>query len=98
MIIHCVMMMIVCAACVSHIPKEIDINNSDADSMSIDGNQKCDDEEEDHGQYHTNNGIDQKELSKGDNTETNEDKNEENGSDGDGRNTDDDKWMCRTEK
>ena len=32
---------------VSHIPKETGINNSDAESMSMDGNDNSDDDEED---------------------------------------------------
>ena len=80
----------------SHIPTDTGINNSDAESISMDGNDNSDDE--DQRCYHTNNGTDQEKLSTGDNTETNEDENEENGSDGDGRNADDDRSMCSTEE
>ena len=46
---------------VSHIHTDTGINNSDAESMSIDGNDNGDDNKEDQRRYHTNDGMDEEE-------------------------------------
>ena len=72
---------------VTHIPTETGVNNSDAESMSMDGNDNGNNNEDDQ-RYHANNGMYEEELSTKDNMEINKDKNEENRSDGDGK-----RWM-----
>ena len=44
---------------VSHITTYTGINNSDEESMLMDRNDNSDDDKEDQGRYHTNNGMDQ---------------------------------------